>query len=68
MFAAASDRFVEAVGNDSYRSIGSVEDADNCKLLNIVIKKKPLLKDPQYALTNFSLQEILKNPGKGKWV
>ena len=66
MFAAASQLFTDAIGTDSLFSIDTVEDADNCKLLNIVVKKKNIIKKPEYRATNFSLQEILKKPQEGK--
>ena len=65
MFAATSDRFVESVGNESYIQLENVEDAYNCQLLNIVVKKKPRLRDPKFALTNFSLQGLLKKSNQG---
>ena len=68
MFAAASNCFVEAVGADIFRSLDSVEEADNCQLLNVVVKKTRLLRKDKYALTNFSLQEILKSSNNGKYV
>ena len=65
MFAAASSCFVDAVGSGSYFTLDSVEDADNCKLLGVVVKRKYRLKADKYVPTTFSLQEILKKPKKG---
>ena len=65
MFKAASSCFVEAVGSGAYLPLESVEDAHNCKLLGIVVKKKYRLKADKYVLTDITLQDILKRPKKG---
>ena len=65
MFKAASSCFVEAVGTGAYLPLDSVEDAHNCKLLGIVVKKKYRLKADKYALTHINLQDILTKPKRG---
>ena len=65
MFKAASSCFVEAVGSGAYLPLESVEDAHNCKLLGIAVKKKYRLKADKYVLTDITLQDILKRPKKG---
>ena len=69
MFTAASSCFVEAVGSGTYLALDSVEDADNCQLLGIVIKKtyKTPFKADKYVPSNFTLQEILRKPQKGSY-
>ena len=66
MFAATSDRFVNFLGDDSFIPLNDVEEAQNCQLLNLVVKHQPPDEDPEYALTDFPLQSILKSPDKGK--
>ena len=68
MFEAASESFVKAIGSETLIPITSIDRADNCQPLHVVVKKKRywIWQSPKYQPTAFSLQEILTESSKGE--
>jgi len=66
MFEAASESFVKAIGSETLIPITSIDRADNCLPLHVVVKKKRywIWQTPKYQPTSFSLQEILTESSK----
>lgn len=66
MFEAASESFVKAIGSETLIPITSIDRADNCQPLHVVVKQKRywIWQTPKYQPTSFSLQEILTESSK----
>jgi len=66
MFEAASESFVKAIGSETLIPITSIDRADNCQPLHVVVKQKRywIWQTPKYQPTSFSLQEILTESDK----
>ena len=63
MFDAAVGRFVKAVGRESLHPVPSLDQAAQCKPLQVVVKRSKYWawQNPHYETTPYSLHQLLQD-------